>query len=264
MAHTTTEIMMQFIGTDGIAIKAECETVINENDLLAINPTAGYANGFMRGRYFLVDSFRMGMTLSDSETANKEPPPQPVEPKPQLRTPPTMKRVEDVPYTQRGGKAGPVPPTTNSEGSFMRWRTAKLWNKKTDGEQPYNARMDDFSFTRRMDIASTKLFYHWHRQLTFPFASIVKRKSAPVGYAETPQNVSYVRIDFKDLQISGLQWSDDDVVEESCTFRAKKLRVQYWSMDDWIDADADSFMNAYDYAEWVNKAAESTGDTDDG
>ena len=81
---------------------------------------------------------------------------------------------------------------------------------------------------------------------------MIKRKAAPAIFADGTVGQSYLRLDFADVQIAGLSWSDDDVVEETCSFRAMKMRAQFWAEMGDSSFDMLSFFNK---ADWVNSLA---------
>jgi type VI protein secretion system component Hcp len=237
---TTTEIMMQFIDKSGNPVAAECTTVIGPNDQLATNPVQGYAGGFTSPNYFLVDSFKFGMTLNDSETKNNK--------SANDKLLATLKDSKD-PAMHKILKHL----TTNKNAAFSRWRSAEQWKQEGSNAAPYNAHVDEFSFTRRIDTASATLFAYCASQDSFQFASLIKRKSAAVVDSNYPENQSYLRIDFADVQISNFQLSDDDVVEESCSFRAKKMLVQFWTEGKDPATQTDGILALFDKVSWENK-----------
>ena len=252
-AGTTTEILMQFVPESGRALEAECNTVLTGADKLANLTVSGFANGFEQKRYFLVDTFKFGIALSDSETEARNK---------------ALKGLADI----AAGK--PVPPHVHAHvqkhlanpqnaasaqvQSFARWRSATddSWKRKND-QQPYNPKIDEFSFTRRIDKSSIVLFDYCCKQKSFPYASLVKRKSAPVPHSDLPSNQSYLRIDFKDVMISSLKLSDDDVVEETCTFHAKSMRIQYWAEAFEVATQTDGVLSYLNTAKWVRTVVET-------
>jgi len=230
----TAEILMQFVPIGEPALRAECRTDVSSHDQLAKKQLANMAPGFVTGRYFLVDTFKFGVDLRDGETDSQR--------KAQHgiglvakkgAIPPHVQQHVDKHFTKAEqhavAKGGDVPKLPTTE-SFSRWRSSKddSW-KKDAGGHPYSAKIDEFSFTRRMDKSSITLFDYCCKQKSFAFASMVKRRSAPVAGSDLPEGQSYLRLDFKDVVISSLKWNDDDVIEESCTFHAKKMRAEFWS-----------------------------------
>ena len=77
-------------------------------------------------------------------------------------------------------------------------------------------------------------------------------QGGPRDLDDRPTSQSYLRLDFADVQIASLSWSDDDVVEETCSFRAMKMRAQYWAEIGDTGFDMLQYVNK---ADWVNSLA---------
>jgi len=257
----TAEILMQFVPIGEPALRAECRTDVSGHDKLAKMELPGMAPGFVTGRYFLVDTFKFGVELRDGETDSQRKAQHGIglmAEKAAIR-PRVQQDVDNYSRVQQHvdkhftkaeqhavSKGGDVPKLPTVE-SFSRWRSSKgdSW-KKDAGAHPYSAKIDEFSFTRRIDKSSITLFDYCCKQKSFAFASMVKRRSAPVAGSDLPEGQSYLRLDFKDIVISSLKWNDDDVIEESCTFHAKKMRSVYWAekkMGLQAPSDVLSFLN---------------------
>ena len=246
MTGTTTEIMMQFIGDDGQAIPAECTTYVGPNDKLAAQDVPDFAKGFQPGCYFLVDTFKFGMTLNDGETKTSK--------NPNDALLGSLKNSND-PAVHKMLKHLASAAAGNRNAAFARWRSAEKWKQQDNQTPPYNAHVDEFSFTRRVDTASTTLFSYCCTQKSFKFASLIKRKSATVPDDPFPENQTYLRIDFADVQISNFQWSDDDVIEETCGFRAKKMLIQFWTEGVDQVTKMPGILNPFNAVSWENKVA---------
>ncbi len=241
----TTEILMQFV-PESVAIQAECTAQFPDDDLLATSGVDGFAGPFVEGRYFLVDTFKFGVELRDGETdANK----------PNLDAIQTAMKKAGLAHGAQSDLAKLISTAgTNAPQGFARWRSAtnQAWLRQQNDNQTYSARINEFSFTRRIDKATATLFDYCCRQKTFAFASVIKRKSAPAYFEDRPTTQSYLRLDFADVQIANLSWSDDDVVEETCSFRAMKMRAQYWAELGDQNWDTLQFINK---ADWINTLA---------
>ncbi len=241
----TTEILMQFV-PESLAVQAECTTQFPDDDILATTGVDGFAGPFTDGRYFLVDSFKFGVELRDGETDANRPNIDAIQ---ALLGKSGMAKGMQKDLARHIATAG-----TNAAQNFARWRSAtdEAWKYQQNDKQTYSARIEEFSFTRRIDKATATLFDYCCRQKTFAFASMIKRKSAPAMLEDGTTGQSYLRLDFADVQIASLSWSDDDVVEESCSFRAMKMRAQFWAELGNTDFDMLTYMNK---ADWVNSLA---------
>ena len=241
----TTEILMQFV-PEGTALQAECTTQFPVDDILATTGVDGFAGPFTDGRYFLVDTFKFGVELRDGETDANKPNVDAIQ---ALLAKSGMAKGVQKDLAKHISTAG-----TNAAQNFARWRSATndSWRYQNNGNQTYSARIEEFAFTRRIDKATATLFDYCCRQKTFAFASMIKRKSAPAISDDRPTSQSYLRLDFADVQIASLSWSDDDVVEETCSFRAMKMRAQYWAEIGDTGFDMLQYVNK---ADWVNSLA---------
>lgn len=116
-------------------------------------------------------------------------------------------------------------------GAFARWRSASNAEYK---KIYYPLEFDKFSFKRIIDRASPVFFQSCCRSETFDSAVLVKRLSqgrrGPDG--ETLPTVGYLRIDFTDVLITGVDWDDGDMVEEKCDFICKGMKITYRKQKD--------------------------------
>lgn len=259
MAATTTEILMQFVPeASGKAVEAECMTTITRNDGLANQTGPGMARPFENGRFFLVDTFKFGVELVDGETESRDK---------------AMKAMADLAagkqisadmhaHLQKHMSDPAAAAASAGVQSFAKWRSATddSWRRQ-DGKQvqPYNARIGEFSFTRRIDRSSLKLFKYLCASKDFAFATMIKRKSASVANSDLPENQSYLRLDFKEVAVSSMKWSDDDVIEETCTFHAKEMRVQFWTEKFDRITQTDGVLGFLNGAKWINQVTDEDG-----
>jgi len=119
-----------------------------------------------------------------------------------------------------GGKQG---------GSFARWRSATDDSWQQAGAYP--AYINEFSFTRLIDMASPVLFDFCCRKESFPFVTFIKRKAAIAGSSTEPESLAYLRIDLANVLLTSIRWSDGDIVEETCQMKCQKMRIIYWQQD---------------------------------
>jgi type VI protein secretion system component Hcp len=119
-----------------------------------------------------------------------------------------------------GKKAG-----TKQGGSFARWRSATDDSWTEAGAYP--SYINEFTFTRLIDMASPVLFDYCCRKESFPFVTFVKRKAAIAGTSLMAESLTYLRIDLANVLLTSIRWSDGDIIEESCGMKCQKMRIVY-------------------------------------
>jgi type VI protein secretion system component Hcp len=151
-------------------------------------------SGFMDGKYFEISDFSFGVDLTDDdakETKEKD------------------KDGNEI-KVQKGSK-------------FTRWKTST--GKMV---RPYEVNLEEFSFSRQIDIASPILFQSCFRSKSFDSAAVVKRKAGGVSGGHGIAGMPFFRIDFSDVLLVSLDWEiDDAVVREKCKFICREVSVQY-------------------------------------
>ena len=149
---TTSEILMQFV-PEGLAVQAECTTQFPDDDMLATTGVDGFAGPFTDGRYFLVDTFKFGVELRDGETDANTPNIDVIQ---ALLGKSGMAKGVQKDLAKHIATAG-----TNGAQRFARWRSAtdNSWKYQNLGKSDnltYSARIEEFSFTRRIDKSTTE------------------------------------------------------------------------------------------------------------
>jgi type VI protein secretion system component Hcp len=93
------------------------------------------------------------------------------------------------------------------------------------------ANLNPISCTRQLDSASPVLFEDCGKGTPYLQAAIVRRKVVGGGMQNLDANshlMSYVRLDFTDVVITNLSWSnDDDGIKESFQFVCAKAEVHF-------------------------------------
>jgi type VI protein secretion system component Hcp len=91
--------------------------------------------------------------------------------------------------------------------------------KKQDDAPP----VQPVKFTRSIDAASLAMMQNLIDCKGYQSASLVKRKAAGGKSA----GEVFLRIDFNDVLVKELEWSDDDEVTEDCTFICRSVTISY-------------------------------------
>lgn len=191
------DMVMKFVRSGGGRVNAECA--------LGKDPADPFMKDFSPASYtsysnfFEVTKFDFGVEVKDDDTA-----------------------VGTLSKTTPAGAA----PTTKAaasakaKGGFVSWRSATEDQlKKID----YPVEFDTFSFTRLIDSASPVFFQACCATNSFDSATLVKRVS--IG-ADKPAT-GFLRLDFKEVLITGIDWDDGEVLNETCKFICKAFSLQY-------------------------------------
>jgi type VI protein secretion system component Hcp len=87
----------------------------------------------------------------------------------------------------------------------------------------YPVDLEPFTFSRQMDQASPLLFDRCCNSISFASATLIKRKAASTDASGR----AFLRIDFEDVLVIGVDWDSGDVVKEKCKFICRGVKVQY-------------------------------------
>jgi type VI protein secretion system component Hcp len=103
---------------------------------------------------------------------------------------------------------------------FAKWRGEPAGR---GGSTEYQLDVEPVSFTRLMDQASTVLFDACCQSQTLQSGTIVSRRSL----GDDKGAKAYLRIDFTDVLIIGLDWDEGDVVKEKYKFVCRGVKMQF-------------------------------------
>jgi len=191
MAEHNIDILMMIVKA-GQAIKAECSAVIDPKD--------NFMDGFSRGKFFQVDDFDFGISLTDSDE--------------------TAKTGKNTTLVQGNGTTSPVQAAPRG-GRFSKWVQGQ-------GATNYTIEMEPFGFTRQIDSASIPLFYSCFGTKSFDSAAVVLRKAGGLQNVSSGLSaVPYMRIDFKQILIVSIDWDGGEIVKEKCKFVCRQVAVKY-------------------------------------
>ncbi len=212
VAQSQGDLLMKFVQANGEAVKAEgTSSLTSANSLVA---------DFLPGKYFEIDSFGLGLNVEDSEIGSN---------------------ALNPSSSERGGAAE----ATAHKQKFSAWRDAKKKTRSQIAQIAYPVVLEPFSFSRLMDRASPIFFQNCCNSVSFESASLVKRK--PTGASMALQG--FLRIDFKNVLIIGVDWDDGQAVKEKCKFICRGVSVQYKRQAN------DGSLGAASNAEWSRDLA---------
>jgi len=228
MAAAKTDILARFeLVKSGPAIEAECPLSISPKDLLALNkgrvelPPDLSGGAFTAGTYSLVDSFSFDVQLMDKDSA---------EHKARMQQS-LLKEHIGAEETKPGAE---VPKGFDPNGQeFALWRNLSKPDEKKEQAAlaGFSVKAGEFSISRRIDCASPKLFEMCCNQLRLNCVSILKRTMVPTGKPGEMESIAYLRLDFCDVLVVGVDWSDGDILEEKSKFQASTLAIRLMSQD---------------------------------
>ena len=157
--------------------------------------------GFEPGYIIEIDSFSFQCGTSGLEPGAK---------------PPTIATTHEFPTNERD-KDDDTPSVRQMarRGGYQAWRSGTAVKYPLD--------VQPISFTRPIDFVSPLLIQSCIDSKSWESLTIVKRK--PSGGKSAGE--VYLRMDFTGVLIIKVDWSDDDVVKETCRFIARGITVSY-------------------------------------
>lgn len=108
------------------------------------------------------------------------------------------------------------------KSTFARFRSADAQRLRVGGFG-YPVDVKPIKFKRSMDQTSLVLFRNCCDRVRFDSATLVKRRPSGSRYS----GEVYLRLDFTDVLIIGLDWEDEHAMEESCRFVYRKVEFRY-------------------------------------
>jgi type VI protein secretion system component Hcp len=127
--------------------------------------------------------------------------------------------------------------------AFSRWRAAKPGDKEPPTPPyGYKCKPTTVTITRPIDDASPLLFQYCAKRQKFEKAILIKRGMIN----DRSGMITFLRIEFSNVMITSLDWSDGDVVKESCRFIYRKMKVTY------VRRNEDGTAGASSPCEWTD------------
>ena len=102
--------------------------------------------------------------------------------------------------------------------------TAPSPTKQAAGQSKAGVQLGDVTITRLIDEASMRLMQACINAEGFDSAAIIKRR-ATGGSLQSGE--AYMRIDFTGVLITKIDWTDQHIVQEKCTFITRQVQVRY-------------------------------------
>jgi type VI protein secretion system component Hcp len=189
-----TDLIMKFVYNRN-PIAGECLT----NVLRPGRPTNELAKGFSPGWQFEIDRFSLKAGLSEASTPDAAAP-----------------GAKGTAATKGHATAKPAlihSKSADKGASHTGFRPGKT----------YPVDIQPVSFTRSIDASSTTLIQKCIDCETFDSATLIKRKAAGSDAA----GEVFLRLDFFDVLIIAVDWSNDEEVQETCQFICRSIVISY-------------------------------------
>jgi type VI protein secretion system component Hcp len=187
------DLMMKFV-LQGQPIAAEGRSDLTLSD----SSSSPLLKGFIPGCVFEIDRFTFRAGIRDDDTTAG--PPQ-VKPAPR--------------QTGSNTRSTNAQPAAPRRVAFQGWRNGKKSKYPTD--------LQPVSFTRTIDASSPLLIQNCIDSISYDRATLIKRKAA--GSAAAGE--VFLRLDFIGVLVTGVDWSNDEEVEETCKFICRSVTISY-------------------------------------
>jgi type VI protein secretion system component Hcp len=208
------DLLMKFVQSNGDIVKGGATSQLSKDDKFLFD--------FWAGKFIEVEEFQLGLNLEDSEIGNTA--------------------LNATSSQQAGAEVG------GHTAKFASWRDYKKKTRDDVAKIGYPVVLQPCSFSHVMDRTSPILFQNCCNSISFDSATLVKRKHT----GGTLALQSFLRIDFSNVLIIGLDWDDGQVVKEKCKFICRGLTVQYKQQA------SDGTLGAARSAEWKRELATRT------
>lgn len=184
---TDTVMMFQLKGQD---LDTECTLATVPGDMLMLGFKAAKKGSSCN--FFEVHDFEFSMSLKEQDD----------------------KETEEEKKKSKKQNASPA-------GSFALWRSATDSQYK-NAVVNYPLEFDLFKLKRTVDCVSPIFFQNCLSSTTFNKAALVKR----VSLGGNQPALGFLRVDFIDVLLTGVDWTDGDLVSENIDFICKKMTIK--------------------------------------
>lgn len=194
----TSDIVMRFVDKNGRPVWAESALGVLKDDpfMEGFDPISSYDD---YSNFFEVTTFSFTVAVKPKDEA-----------------------VSTLSQAPRGSLTSGRSPASTDQ--FSRWRSATDEDYK---KLKFPIEFDEFSFSRVIDGASPAFFSACCNQESFRSATLVRRIATGTRGGAQRQAAGFLRLEFKDVLLTGINWDDGELVTESVTFICKALRVRY-------------------------------------
>jgi type VI protein secretion system component Hcp len=123
------------------------------------------------------------------------------------------------------------PPPTGTQNMQQKTRGASSTSQQfakyiESGTINYKAEVQPVTITRQIDKSSIQFLQHCFDHKNFEKAVLVKRKFTG-GRGEIRFHEAFLRLEFTEPLITGIEWDEGDVVREKMTFVCRGIKAAY-------------------------------------
>ena len=194
------DVLMYLISTGSDPIAAESQSTVVKGDKLTAD--------FQQGKCFEAEGFTFGIKLKDDEGAKR-------------RQKEAKKGIQFDDKRDPRKRGDLDEESADDTRSFARWRS--LSDDAVKPTPPFSAEPEDFSVTRMIDSSSPILLQHCLSVQRFQKAVVVKRSRL----ASSGALAGFLRMEFFQVYLKSIDWTDGDAVRETCKFKYAAVNVTY-------------------------------------
>ena len=196
-AADKSEMFMMFVDAKGRTIDAESRADLKAGE----RGSNALTENFAEGKFFEIDSFTFEIEVPNPDEAHKSPEEQ-------------ARAAGEWAAHQFQGQ------TQGATGAAQRGaRKGGKKPKSNKGDQV----LQPVTFKRKVDISSTTMLRTMLHCHGYKSAHMIKRRAAGGKVA----GAVFLRIDFEEVLVTSIKWSDDDQVGETYSFICCKAGVRY-------------------------------------
>jgi type VI protein secretion system component Hcp len=197
------DVLMTFIDKNGNGVAAEGTSKWDKDD-------TDMMKDFQDGKFFEVDDFTFGFNLGGNEARSGE----------SGSSSSSRNTAENVLHSRDGKESNSESQKTAQKAA----QSSEQFDKYIEtGEIKFKAKPETITVTRQMDIASVRFLQSCVNYTPFQKAVLVKRKfTGGFDFHE-----AYLRLEFQQPLIVGVEWDEGDVVKEKLKFVYRGIVVAY-------------------------------------
>lgn len=216
MDESSTDLIMRFVMKGGQDVLAECALdKAEDDDLMDKFEPSDYDT---YSNFFEITDFDFGIEVDPEERSQNA---LSQTQRPMMTSGGGIGGTSRLPQ-QQGGQNGRGPRIKQDEWS--RWRSVPGDEYKKIAKK-YQVDAQKMSFSRVIDRASPLFFESCCNSKPFDKAVIVKRVSRGMVNGKSLLPISYLKIEFGDVLITGVDWTDGDLVKEKIEFICRKIDI---------------------------------------
>jgi type VI protein secretion system component Hcp len=197
------DVLMTFIDSNGRGVAAECTSAWDEDDV-------DMMQDFEDGKFFEVDDFDFGVNLGEDEGGGDG-----------GGSSFSGNLGENSLHAPPGH--GGAPAAQNAEKKKAKSSSKRFAKYLEGGDIEFKPEVKEVTITKQVDMSSVRFLQSCLTYAKFQKAVLVKRKfTGGFDFHE-----AFLRIEFKEPLITGIDWDEGDVVKEKIRFICRGITVAY-------------------------------------